>query len=246
MNGSPFYEIDKFIKEVDQATDLGQIVDILKEQVQRLGFEYFTYWLLWPSEGPRRPLYLTNYPGDWTEHYLEYDFKSHDVVGNFAARSFRPFIWSDLKDRIVLTPYQQRVFNDAYDIGLKAGGSIPLHGPKDAKAAFSVCDRSSDIQFRMRFLEKRHELQLIAGYAHEKIMMMGLERAPIDSVHLTPREIEVLVWTAKGKTKWEIGELLSISEETVKKHMFSACNRLEASNKTHAVAVALLHGLIIP
>lgn len=75
---------------------------------------------------------------------------------------------------------------------------------------------------------------------------MGLERAPIGSIHLTPREIEVLVWTAKGKTKWEIGQLLSISEDTVKKHMASACNRLEASNKTHAVAVALLHGLIIP
>lgn len=246
MNGSPFYEIDKFIKEVDWATDLGQLVEILKDQTQRLGFKYFTYWLLWPSEGPRRPLYLTNYPSDWTKHYLENDFKSHDVVGNFAATSFRPFVWSDLKGRVVLTPHQKIVFNDAFDIGLKAGGSIPLHGPKDAKAAFSVCDDSTDLEFQLRFLDKRHELQLIGAYAHEKIMEMGLERKPVGSIHLTPREIEILVWTAKGKTKWEIGELLSISEDTVKKHMASACNKLDANNKTHAVAVALLHGLIIP
>ena len=63
-------------------------------------------------------------------------------------------------------------------------------------------------------------------------------------LQLSPREIEVLRWTACGKTSSEISNLLSITEDTVNAHIKNACLKLDASNKTHATAIALLHGVI--
>lgn len=242
---SAFEEIDRFISDMDRAVDLDQILAILKHQVHRLGFENFTYWLIWPSEGARKPLYLSSYPAEWTDYYVKSDFKSHDIIANRSATSFRPFLWSDLR-REKLTKLQRPVFDDAIAFGLRAGGNIPIHGPGNAKATFTVSNDCSDLQFEILFTAKRHELQLIATYTHEKIMLLGLDRTPPTNCRLTPREIEVLTWSAKGKTQWEIGEILHISEETVRKHVSAICQRLGATNKTQATVVAVMHGLIIP
>lgn len=63
---------------------------------------------------------------------------------------------------------------------------------------------------------------------------------------VTRREIEVLTLTATGKTRGEISQILSISEETVKDYVVRACRKLYAINKTHAVALAMTLGIITP
>ena len=66
---------------------------------------------------------------------------------------------------------------------------------------------------------------------------------------LTPREIEVLIWIGRGKTSDEIGGILFISEKTVVNHLQNIKNKLNASNRTHAVVIALekkLLGKITP
>ena len=63
-------------------------------------------------------------------------------------------------------------------------------------------------------------------------------------LQLSPRETEVLKWTACGKTSGEISDLLSITEDTVNAHIKNACLKLDAVNKTHATAIALMHGVI--
>jgi DNA-binding CsgD family transcriptional regulator len=60
---------------------------------------------------------------------------------------------------------------------------------------------------------------------------------------LTPREIEVLLFTAHGKTRAEIAVLLGISQETVKSHVRYACKKLNARNKTHAIALLIGEGM---
>lgn len=59
---------------------------------------------------------------------------------------------------------------------------------------------------------------------------------------LTPREKEVLLWAARGKTSWETAVLLDLSEKTVKFYLGNARNRLAVQNKTHAVALCLSEG----
>ena len=61
---------------------------------------------------------------------------------------------------------------------------------------------------------------------------------------LTPREVEVLKYLSEGNRNKDIGELLSISEETVKVHIKHIMEKLDASDRTQAVAIAVRRGII--
>ena len=61
---------------------------------------------------------------------------------------------------------------------------------------------------------------------------------------LTEREIEVLQYVAGGNRNREIGERLFISEETVKVHIKHIMEKLGASDRTQAVAIAVRRGIL--
>lgn len=61
---------------------------------------------------------------------------------------------------------------------------------------------------------------------------------------LTPREVEVLRHLAEGNRNKDIGEQLFISEETVKVHIKHIMEKLGASDRTQAVAIAVRRGII--
>jgi DNA-binding NarL/FixJ family response regulator len=61
---------------------------------------------------------------------------------------------------------------------------------------------------------------------------------------LTEREIEVLREVAAGNANKVIALHLAVSEETVKAHMKSILSKLGASDRTHAVTIALRRGII--
>jgi DNA-binding NarL/FixJ family response regulator len=61
---------------------------------------------------------------------------------------------------------------------------------------------------------------------------------------LTTREIDVLRGVAGGNSNGGIASELSISEHTVKNHVKSILSKLRASDRTHAVMIALKRGFI--
>ena len=61
---------------------------------------------------------------------------------------------------------------------------------------------------------------------------------------LSPRELEVLRLIAAGNANKEIAARLSLSEETVKRHVTSILAKLAANDRTHAVTIALKRGII--
>lgn len=61
---------------------------------------------------------------------------------------------------------------------------------------------------------------------------------------LTARELEVLRLCAEGKTRKETARLLSVQEETIKKHLSSAYKKLGAKGKTEAAVKARMLGLL--
>ena len=62
--------------------------------------------------------------------------------------------------------------------------------------------------------------------------------APLESLGLTPREAEVLLWIAQGKTNSEISTILGASENTVKKHTQHIFEKLGVDTRNAATALA--------
>jgi len=61
---------------------------------------------------------------------------------------------------------------------------------------------------------------------------------------LSPRELEVLGLMVDGHANKEIADLLSISEGTVKTHVVAILRKLDATDRTHAVVIALKRGIV--
>lgn len=61
---------------------------------------------------------------------------------------------------------------------------------------------------------------------------------------LTPRQLEVLLCVAQGKSNLEIGTTLFISEGTVKAHVKAILHKLEARDRTQAITIAMKRGLV--
>ena len=61
---------------------------------------------------------------------------------------------------------------------------------------------------------------------------------------LSAREIEVLQWVAEGCSNKSVAIRLSISEDTVKNHMRAILGKLGASDRTHAVTIAIRRGYL--
>ena len=72
------------------------------------------------------------------------------------------------------------------------------------------------------------------------------QRPPLPDSPLTPREIDVLRWLARGKSREETSVILGVSLETVKTHAKSILAKLEVQNTAAAVARAFELGLLRP
>lgn len=60
---------------------------------------------------------------------------------------------------------------------------------------------------------------------------------------LTTREVEILGMVAEGNANKVIARRLSLSEDTVKAHLRAGYSKLDVSDRTHAVTVALRRGI---
>ncbi|MCL6706936.1 LuxR family transcriptional regulator [Pseudomonas sp. R2.Fl] len=88
-----------------------------------------------------------------------------------------------------------------------------------------------------------NELSMITIHAFD--LLDRLRRAELATpATLSARELEVVRWTAQGKTSVEIGQILSLSDHTVNAYMTNAIRKLDCVNRTQLVAKAIRLKLI--
>jgi DNA-binding CsgD family transcriptional regulator len=66
-----------------------------------------------------------------------------------------------------------------------------------------------------------------------------LSAQPLESLGLTHRESEVLLWMSQGKSNGDIGKILGMKERTVCKHSERVFSKLCVENRTSAANIAL-------
>ena len=62
---------------------------------------------------------------------------------------------------------------------------------------------------------------------------------PLEALGLTPREAEVLLWVAQGKSNADIATILATAEGTVKKHMQHVFEKLHVESRSAATLIAV-------
>ena len=63
--------------------------------------------------------------------------------------------------------------------------------------------------------------------------------APLETLGLTPREAEVLLWVTQGKTNPDVATILGLSEKTVRIHLGHIFEKLSVETRTAAALVAM-------
>jgi DNA-binding CsgD family transcriptional regulator len=208
-----------------------------------MGFANFVYALTINAPSLKAQQYIINgFPPQWVERYLARGYFKVDPVVQHAEKSTLPMIWSD---HMFIDGKSAEFWEDARRFGLKAGLTFAVHEQPGVTGIFSLAgDTVPDLQGEaLAALIGR--AQMFASLLHHAVERIALPKLiPEHSTALTARERECLKWAADGKTAWEIGQILSITERTAVFHVNNVIKKLGAANKTQAIVRAVTLKLV--
>jgi LuxR family quorum-sensing system transcriptional regulator CciR len=149
---------------------------------------------------------------------------------------------------IDLTDRQKEILETARQFGLADGFTVPVHVPGEYRGTCSFAASSLE----KLVSDALPRAQLIGTFAFETARrLMRARQSPgerlpsIQSVpSLTERQLDCITLVALGKTDWEIGRILGISEATAHEHVESARKRYGVNKRTQLVIRALFDGQI--
>ncbi len=119
------------------------------------------------------------------------------------------------------------------------GLQVPIFGRAGLEGAMSFGGEGVDGSAQTRLLLT---LVGVAAFRSASRLMEAQEREI--GGHLSPREREVLRWTAAGRRQADIAETLGLSERTVENHLRRARLRLGATTTAQAIRSAIRSGEI--
>jgi LuxR family transcriptional regulator, activator of conjugal transfer of Ti plasmids len=238
--------VEDILNALDGPQDVASLSGILDKSAARLGFQHYAYATLRMPQGLDRPFVITNYPDGWHRHYSDNSYVEIDPVMAGATRGVRPLKWGKGLPNPSYPNKSQRIFDEASEFNVCNGITVPVHVQMTQMATFTIASDLKTREFLRCWDAYRHELHLLALHFHEAVVDNVLTDLVPPEIHLSPREKECLLWTARGKTAWEISEIVCVAESTVVFHLKNAMLKLGVYTKYHAVVKAIMSGLIIP
>jgi LuxR family quorum sensing-dependent transcriptional regulator len=225
------------VQALQRAPSILKVKEILRHVAAPLGFDHFLCWS--PANQPLSPglAMFENWPAGWRSHYLENRLFANDPIFDHSQRTPDPFLWSEVLEQGV-SRAAGRVMDAAAGFGMREGFVVPIYGIGGQLHGMTLAGRAPS-----RDAAARAELHLISMYAYARAKQL-LRREPEPTIRLTPREREAVQWAAAGKTDWEIGELLNISESAAHKRVESAKRKFGVATRIQAIVEALRRGHI--
>ncbi|MBC7729281.1 MAG: LuxR family transcriptional regulator [Microbacteriaceae bacterium] len=185
---------------------------------------------------------IDNAPPGYAEAINDVPSMRRDPVMQHCRRHTVPIIWDQAT---YLSQGLGELWEEQARFGYRTGIAMALHLPEGRHFAMGV-ERDQPLPTDGGELTRLvADLQLFAVHAQDAALRV-LSPAPVlvDRPSLTPRELEALRWTMEGKTAWEVGAILGISERTAVLHVTNAMHKLNCASKHQAVLKALRLGLI--
>ncbi len=220
--------------------------DLLDEVVRfarRLGFDTVSATTVIDHMlGESEFIALHNTPSSYSDEFDDLSNGRRDPVMQHCKRQSLPIIWNQ-------NTYVSAGQADKWEVqaryGYRTGIALALHLPQGHHFFMGV-DRDQPLPDNPSEVTRMvADLQLFAVHALDAAQRVLLP-PPVEAnaPSLTPRELESLRWTMEGKTAWEVGAILGISERTAVLHVNNATHKLGCVNKHQAVLRAIRLGLI--
>lgn len=232
----------QFLDTVNSSQGVDEVLGIVDTLVDDLGFSYFSLYVRksLPESNPAVTI-LDHYPVGWMAYYQQMNYLACDPTIRWGATHSDVMCWSS-----ALFSQAPRLWRDAQDIGLKHGVAQSSWARHGSYALFSLA-RSTEPVTTTEQNALRLPLYWAASAIHARLeRLLRPASFTVCQTGLSDREREAMLWTADGKTASEIAPILGLTKRTVDFHIHNATKKLNARNKTHAVANAMGMGLIAP
>ncbi len=185
---------------------------------------------------------VDNAPDSYRTLFSSTEHARRDPVMQHCKKKSLPIIWGQ---STYTAEGQGAVWEEQAVHGYCTGISMALHLPEGRHFMLGV-ERDRNLPTDPAELTRIvADLQLLTVHAQEaagRIFVPAVRDSDVPS--LTPRELEALRWTMEGKTAWEVGSILGISERTAVLHVNNAMHKLGCVNKHQAVLKALRLGML--
>lgn len=240
-----FEYLDDFIHRLKKFSDASDLSNYFSNSLKKHGFSNYVLGSFSAiGSFSLECLDINEYPDDWINHYFEKGYEAIDPVIQTGRISKLPFKWSETPN--ILPKYsdkQKNFMKEAKEAGLAEGIAVPCVGDGGKKSFVSVVAPSVDDK---ELNEAMHVIHVMAMYFHasyNEILKQESSKTQ-DIPQLTVRERECLVWIAKGKSSWDIGNIMNISQKTVDFHVENAKKKLDTFTRPQAVVKAIKYNLI--
>tara|TARA_R110000868_G_scaffold218576_2_gene469224 strand:- start:148058 stop:148795 length:738 start_codon:yes stop_codon:yes gene_type:complete len=236
----------EFLDKARYCKNVEELSSIVQGIFERMGFPLWAYQT--QSEiilEKSQPVIVHNYPKKWVKYYVENNFTDVDPVMTYGSKLVTPFQWSHLTKGIELSKDTLEFNSLASDFGMRDGLAIPLLGANGRISMLSLVADVKNTALSAMLNQNRDQIMALS-FAFHSIAKDFIKDGHliINKIKLTSRESECLLWTAKGKSSWEVGMILNISERTVVFHINNAKNKFNVTSKYHLIVKAILEGYI--
>jgi LuxR family quorum sensing-dependent transcriptional regulator len=229
-----------FIEEIERHATVDSVMDAMVREFGRFGFETLILTgLPNPEQNLEQMVLAKRLSPEWCELYTRNQYIRVDPVARLCHRTVNPFEWSEAPYDIDNEPRAAEVMQRATDFRMSRGFIVPIHSVAGYEACVSLGGEHLDLNDR-----SKPAVHLMAMYAFDRVRRLMAPAKPVQK--LTARQREVIAWSASGKSAWEIGAIIGITQRTVEEHIATACRKLGATNRTQAVAVSIREHLIEP
>lgn len=217
-----------------------EVFGVTSTMARQLGFDYCAFGLRTPFPLSRPKFFtISNYSPAWQERYQAAGYLRTDPTVLHGATSSAPLVWTD---RVFANA--RDLWEDAHAHGLRHGWAQSCHDPQGMSSLLTLAREDDEIA-PGELAAKMAAMSWLVQATHSRMAQLATPRLMPDAgVLLTAREIEVMRWTADGKTSADISAIMTISENTVNFHIKNAVFKLNATNKTAGVVKAAMMGLL--
>lgn len=229
----------KVIAHIDEVETVDAIVHELTSFAGSYGFTTVTIaQLVSPAMVNNDRIFLTDWPQEFLDRRQAENLVIRDPIVRYALRTKQPFSWQTAYDHADRAG--QQMLDEARDYTQNDGILFPVYAFDQVPGCVSLGTERLDLS--------PTQIKLIDLVCQHSYMRVASQLGPFPyeiRAKLTNREIEVLHFAAAGKSNWEIGKILRVSEHTVHDYMKRASKKLNTSGRTHTVAMAMAQQLVM-